>query len=151
MSSKKILKGDTTQDGGLDCLHLSPSKLVVGGCSDGGEVGSQLGGCLIATSAQGGLVGWWESEPTTTKRFNIENCRQYIIPFRSIFLSEDGRKMGRWRCPARVTAVLLCIGWQAGARGDGGDGGVEEDQLLLAGDVQVATFFICNCSVQDRV
>ena len=36
MSSKKILKGDTTQDGGLDCLHLCPSKLVVGGCSDGG-------------------------------------------------------------------------------------------------------------------
>ena len=23
------------------------------------EVGSQLGGCLIATSAQGGLVGFW--------------------------------------------------------------------------------------------
>ena len=107
------------------------------------EVGSQLGGCLIATSAQGGLVGWWESEPTTTKRFNIENSRQYIIPFRSIFLSEDGRKMGRWRCPARVTAVLLCTGWRAEDRGDGG---VEEDQLLLAGDVQVATFFICNCT-----
>ena len=39
--------------------------------------------------------------------------------------------MGRWRCPARVTALLLCKGWQEG------DAEKEEEQLLLAGDVQV--------------
>ena len=39
--------------------------------------------------------------------------------------------MGRWRCPARVTALLLCKGWQDG------DAEKEEEQLLLAGDVQV--------------
>ena len=39
--------------------------------------------------------------------------------------------MGRWRCPARVTALLLCKGWQEG------DAEREEEQLLLAGDVQV--------------
>ena len=40
--------------------------------------------------------------------------------------------MGRWRCPARVTALLLCKGWQEG------DAEKEEEQLLLAGDVQVS-------------
>ena len=41
--------------------------------------------------------------------------------------------MGRWRCPARVTALLLCKGWQEG------DEEKEEEQLLLAGDVQVTS------------
>ena len=57
--------------------------------------------------------------------------RPLTLLHRSIFLSEDGRKMGRWRCPARVTALLLCKGWQEG------DAEKEEEQLLLAGDVQV--------------
>jgi len=91
------------EDGGLDCLHLCTGKLVVGGCSDGG--------------------GWL----ATWRVLARNQCS------RSIFLSEDGRKMARWRCPARVTALLLCTGWQAG---EGGDGGVEGDQVLLAGDVQ---------------
>ena len=56
---------------------------------------------------------------------------------RSIFLSEDGRKMGRWRCPARVTALLLCKGWHEG------DKEKEEEQLLLAGDVQVTFDHSC--------
>ena len=45
--------------------------------------------------------------------------------------------MGRWRCPARVTALLLCKGWQEG------DAEKEEEQLLLAGDVQVS--FVQSC------
>ena len=57
--------------------------------------------------------------------------RSLTLLLRSVFLSEDGRKMGRWRCPARVTALLLCKGWQEG------DAEKEEEQLLLAGDVQV--------------
>ena len=46
--------------------------------------------------------------------------------------------MGRWRCPARVTALLLCKGWQEG------DAEKEEEQLLLAGDVQV-NFEVAHC------
>ena len=45
--------------------------------------------------------------------------------------------MGRWRCPARVTALLLCKVWQEG------DAEKEEEQLLLAGDVQVS--FVQSC------
>ena len=70
----------------------------------------------------------------------VQNCllrRSLTLLLRSIFLSEDGRKMGRWRCPARVTALLLCKGWQEG------DAEKEEEQLLLAGDVQV-TFVAVN-------
>ena len=79
--------------------------------------GSQLGGFWQEISAQG------------------EDLSQisYSFLFRSIFLSEDGRKMGRWRCPARVTALLLCKGWQEV------DEEKEEEQLLLAGDVQVTS------------
>jgi len=95
-----VRRNITIEDGGLDCLHLSPSKLVVGGSLEGG--------------------GW-----LTTWRVLARS--QYS---RSIFLSEDGRKMGRWRCPARVTALLLCNSWQEA------DAEKEEEQLLLAGDVQ---------------
>ena len=48
--------------------------------------------------------------------------------------------MGRWRCPARVTALLLCKGWQEG------DEEKEEEQLLLAGDVQVTSKKSCVAS-----
>ena len=80
-------------------------------------VGSQLGGFWQEISAQGADL----------------SQISYSFLFRSIFLSEDGRKMGRWRCPARVTALLLCKGWQEG------DEEKEEEQLLLAGDVQVTS------------
>ena len=69
--------------------------------------------------------------------------RSLTLLLRSIFLSEDGRKMGRWRCPARVTALLLCKGWQEG------DAEREEEQLLLAGDVQVT--FCQSCVWQFMI
>ena len=91
------------------------------------EVGSPLGGFLLDLSAQGAHFAF--------RRFLTRLLR-------SIFLSEDGRKMGRWRCPARVTALLLCKGWQEA------DAEKEEEQLLLAGDVQVT--FVQSCVWQFR-
>ena len=69
--------------------------------------------------------------PVSVLKVLIFHRKSLTLLLRSIFLSEDGRKMGRWRCPARVTALLLCKGWQEG------DAEKEEEQLLLAGDVQV--------------
>ena len=71
--------------------------------------------------------------PVSVLKVLILVSRSLTLLLRSIFLSEDGRKMGRWRCPARVTALLLCKGWQEG------DEEKEEEQLLLAGDVQVTS------------
>ena len=78
--------------------------------------------------------------PISVLQVQIWCSRSLTLLLRSIFLSEDGRKMGRWRCPARVTALLLCKGWQDG------DAEKEEEQLLLAGDVQVT--FVQGCPWQ---
>ena len=89
------------------------------------------------------------SRPVSVLKVQIFLLRRSLtLLLRSVFLSEDGRKMGRWRCPARVTALLLCKGWQEG------DAEKEEEQLLLAGDVQVTFVAVNDLSlllVQGRV
>ena len=88
--------------------------------------------------------------PVSVLKVQIFLLRRVLtLLLRSIFLSEDGRKMGRWHCPARVTALLLCKGWQ-----QEGDAEKEEEQLLLAGDVQVTCVAVDDLSlllVQGRV
>ena len=130
------------QDGGLDCLHLSPSKLAAGGGVEGG----------------GGWLATWRvlsRSSCSRRRTSLPPTPPFIYYFfylafpRSVFLSEDGRKVGGWRCSTRVTAVLLAAQPEGGSGEDGSaeDGGgdeddsrtnrVKEEPLLLAGDTRV--------------